>query len=498
MDPPASTTEPALNSSNTCGLEILRRVLFLGGILLSAWLFCSTGGSLWRLRPARFGSDRDASEVNDDPTLIAQETKDRLIRVSGPAWTHLLNEISATFAGKSPGLRTHLSTDTSTSYLFFPAATAPLTELSPRLGPVNPFSYLALTENGRDRYFEVVTLPPKDARRYAPSAFVYPGRKITGWILLGSILAYWLLPWPRYGPRTLSYSRPRAIVVPDVMGAVLTCLFFTLPILIVGDNYSGASTDGLFDFDSGWIWLTGIMWFMALFGISITLTALWYAVFRLDVRDDGFQVQTFFTHRDCSYAEITQAGLAVWSLPGWLKWTMLIAGLLNWRLLGAVMLGATRENRGIAIHPQTGPAFNLWMDCLDGRSHFHQALLDHRVPLTPALAQDLAQWSEDCPQPEPWPNAAPRRSIPGTILVLLSTALICYFQLRPAPMPEIRRASRAMTTAAIQRRSELLKEMSTLKPQMDEALEHHDLDRFQQLTDRHQQLCDEFDELIKD
>lgn len=483
--------------NGTRGTEILRRVLFLGGILLAAWWFCMAGDPLWRVHPARFDANPDSSEFTDDPAIIAKATKDRLIRVSGPAWEAFLGDVTATFSGKSPGLRAHLSRDTGTSYLFFPAATAPLELLSSRLGPRNPFSYIVHSANGRDQYFEIVTLPPKDVSRYAPAAFVYPHRQRAGWILLAALSAYWLLPWPKYGPRTLSYSRPRAVVVPDFMGAVLTTLFFVMPVLVVGANFSGPAADGLFDLESGWIWLTAVMWFMALFGISITFTALWYAVFRLDLREDGFRSQSLFGIRDCTYAEITKADFSVWSLPAWLKWTMLLVGLFNWRLLGPVLLGATRENRRIVIHRQSGLPFNLWLDCLEGGSHFHQALLDHKVPLTPALKEDINQWFEDHPEPEPWPNANPRRSIAGPAFVLAAAA-IGYFQLRPEPLPEVRRASRAMTSAAIQRRGELLEEMRRIQTEMNAALERRDLDLFTELTNRHTLLGKEFDELMKD
>lgn len=183
--------------------------------------------------------------------------------MEGPGWRTFFDDVEATLAGKPTGFLNGLSTDTGTSYLYFPAAAYPLSGLAPQINPAHCFSHVALTDGGRTRYLEVLYQFPMDAMNYAPAALVYPGRRDAVWVFLAAVLAYALLPWPKYGPRTLSYSRNRAVVVPDLLGVAMTALFLVIPVFVISGNFPGPVMQGLFDIDDGWIWLTAGMWLLA-------------------------------------------------------------------------------------------------------------------------------------------------------------------------------------------------------------------------------------------
>ena len=516
------------------GMEIFRRLLFVVGVFYAIWLIAATGDPLWRVKDVRFDEMRKSqaarmsrdlgmmsgeSGMDLDPSLnteaalsledyIKDKTQGRLIQVEGPGWRTFFDDVEATLAGKSTALQSGLSTDTGTSYLYFPATTYPLSGLSPQLNPSHCFSYLALPENGGTRYLEVLYQDPMDAMHYAPASLVYPGRHDAVWVFLIAVLAYALLPWPQYGPRTLSYSRNRAVVVPDLLGAAMTAFFLVMPVFVISGNYHGPVMQGLFDVELGWIWLTVVMWLLAAVVFTITITALWYATYGLTLLPEGLRCRTLLGKRECSYAEIERVEPAVLALPGWLKIVMMLAGLLNWRLMGAIWLGSSQETHGIAIHRKDGTRFNVWLDYLDGSGHVFHELRRAQVPMSPELTQYVDEWLAEFPGEEPWPNANKRKGRFGPVLFVLALTLSLGIHFWPVPPPKVYKESRALSPEVMARRARLLEEMNQVRIEMDATMRRYqegppgkrmqELDHFTELSNHFDEISKTYDALWSD
>jgi hypothetical protein len=515
------------------GLEILRRVVFVGGILAATWLVAATGGPLWRVRDVRFEELQKSeagrmagslammsreSGMSVDPELntaatesldayVAGKITGRLIVEEGPEWQAFFDDVSATLSGKSPVFLGGLSDGTGTSYLYFPGDAIPLARLVPQLNNSNRFSYVTLQEPGRKRYLDVLHQSPGDAMRYAPSPLIYPGRKYAVWVFIASVLAYAFLPWPKFGPRTLSYSRGAAVVVPDLLGAALAAFFFVIPVLVIGSEFHGPLLAGLFDFELGWIWLTVVMWVLAAFGLGITATALWYSLACVTLLPQGLRWRTFFGSNECAYSEIERVDQAVFALPRWLKTVMFLAGFLNWRLAGALWIGATQENRGIKLRLKDGRSFKVWLDYMDGLVHVFRELKAAGVPMSPDLAKSVDEWMAEFPDDEPWPNASRRRSRLGLVLVALAVIVPLGLHFRPAPPRELIKENPALTPGVIAGRARLLKEMNEARIEMDAAMQRYkygpaenrmkELDRFNELMNRFDELGKKHDALSR-
>jgi len=530
------TTNPPTDPSNR-GIELLRRLLFVGGILCAAWFVVITDGSLWRVKDVRF-DELQKSEVNRmanslktlsresgmafDSSLnpaatqsldafIADQTKDRLIRVDGSEWPVFFDDVAATLSGKSTTFSSGLSEDTGTSYLYFPPAASPLQSLASQVNQSHVFSYVALPQNGQTRYLEVLAQAPKDAMHYAPASLVYPERKLAVWVFLAAVLSYALLPWPKYGPRTLSYCqrRFRSVVLPDILGVILIAFFVIIPVLVISSNYDSPILNGLFDVETGWVWLTVAMWTLAALLFGVTLTALWYSVFWLTLLPEGIRYKTLFGIRECAYSDIERVDPARLSLlPRWLKIVMILAGFLNWRLMGIFLVGATRESHGIRILRKDGSSFHLWLDYLDGLGRVFRELRRANVPMASELVQYVDQQLAEFPGEEPWPNANRRRSVLLPVLLALTVTLSLGIHFWPSPPRKLITESRSASPEVMAQRTRLLEEMTQVRNELEAATQRYkeapperqsqELENMTTLMNRFNELSKKHDALSSD
>ncbi len=332
--------------------------------------------------------------------------------------------------------------------------------------------------------------------------------RAAGWAWVAGVLAYALLPWPRHRPRTLSYNRASAVVVPDLLGAILTTMFLVMPVFVISDTFDGPVVKGLFDIESGWIWLTVVMWALAAVVATINLTALWYATFSLTLLPQGLQCRTLLGYRECAYTDIAQVTPALLALPRWLKIVMMLAGLLNWRLMGAIWLGASQETRGIEIQRHDGSRFRIWLDALDGRGRVYRELRHARVPMSAELVQEVDEWRTEFPEDEPWPNAVKRRNRLGPVLVVLALAIPISLHFWQGPSHKVIKESRALSPEVMAQRARLLEEMNQTRIEMDATMRRYqdglpnkrmqELDNFTKLSDHFDALTRRYDALWSD
>jgi hypothetical protein len=199
-------------------LEIIRRLCLLVGALATAWCIVKPTDALFRVRDVDFaklqnqdarrmrsdikmmsrisGMSIDPSDptINTAPTMspeeyLAQQTKGRLIEVSGRHWTEFYNTVQQTLAGKSKTFARNVSVGSGVYMLYFPNDAAPLKELADRLGDAKAFTYVTVHDGTGVKYLEVLFQRPQSALHDAPNWLFYPLRGQAGWWLIVGLLA---------------------------------------------------------------------------------------------------------------------------------------------------------------------------------------------------------------------------------------------------------------------------------------------------------------------
>ncbi|MCC7420294.1 MAG: hypothetical protein IT428_08445 [Planctomycetaceae bacterium] len=372
-------------------IELSRRILLMVGLLGAVAFALWSPSAVVALRPehprawqesrARFRWWADESRKEDErgsgkqaasPTreFIARYTEGRLIRVDGDAWRTLFDQMHVEMSSGSPtGERAkgaEQSTPLGDSPLFLPADDQRVADARAWLAnQAKTFAFLELPTERGPLYASISVTRPHDVRNEAPTEVRYPHCDAAVWWLVGGLLAYALLPWPRRSrPDALRYSRVSAVILPDLLAAVLGAFFFGLPFLIVGAN---TTTSELFDFaDSGWGFLTATLWLLAAIIASIFPFSAWYAAFEAVIEPERLSLTTLWGADDIVFRDVEAIETAEFRPPRWLRTLAFAASLVNPRMLGQAMLLSSRSDAGLVVRFRDGRRRRLLMSALPG------------------------------------------------------------------------------------------------------------------------------------
>ncbi|MCL6430274.1 MAG: hypothetical protein K6V36_05355 [Anaerolineae bacterium] len=422
--------------------EVLRRALLLFGLLAGVWLVLWSPLQLLRVEPIDWEAERrhalgraldsqtllglltgeDTSQLHLAPeahgaldAFIAHETEGRLIVVRGPLWAGFWSAVASTVLGQpsSPAWQARLGRDLFDDSLFFRADEPPFDSLVGAFDEPGNYRYLRVESDGNTQYLGVCLGYVQDSIRYAPGHLAFPYRHCGLWVILLSVGAYALIPWPRPPKEGLWYGRIRLM---DALGAVTVALFFALPIIITNDNSFGEGP-----FASGWVWLTAVFWLLAAICVAILALAAWYATLRLELENGRAVYRSLRGMATFGLGEVTRVEIARQTAPAWLRWAMVIASLGNWRAAGqAALLSVPRY--AFRLHLRAGRALTFASEGLRGivpvlgRLRAHGAVIDRRAygllgiePSDPRL---------DAPSPHP------RADVLGPMLLALLVAAL--------------------------------------------------------------------------
>ena len=479
-------------------IETLRRLIFVTGILAAAVMVLWPAPELYRVsavdfaqlqkqRIGRFAGDLktlskeaglsetpdiDSPAAGPVDQFAARETKDRIAEVTGPQWQRFFAEVQQTITGKSRVLIDHLAPSYGTTEALYFAPQHPLLlTLTGRLQGTNNFTYLKLQTGDTSEFLAVVLQRSGDAMRYAPSRLAFPMRHHAAWVFAAALAIYLFLPRHRAAADEIRYSQARGAIVPDFLGVVLTGVFFLMPLAVIPANASTYEPWSLFDFQYGWAWLTLIAWGLALMCATINVTALWYATFSLYLRPDHIQRTMLLATTQWPYSQMETVGLTSWSLPRWLRWTMMVVALFNWRLMGIVLLHANQRLSGLAIRCRDGRTCNIWIDHMPQWLRVIRELRSRNIAFAPELTESLAEIEKESDEPEAPRAARPAAGVIASVLaftLLAGGALaLTYWPTRPpaiaAPLPEI-------NPDALAAREAILKQMQQLNVRMKVAV----------------------------
>ena len=275
-------------------MELLRRLVVLGGLLAGLFTYYVTPPALLKLEPVNFAQryDREYRQrreagatspgvIEQGRALIAELTdpgsvdayaartlENRLLRVDGAAWESAIQGLGRSGA------------------VYMRTTDAPFASLVPELvrrrgttGWTNAF--LALGSGASTRYVEIAYLDEPATTSAAPAALVHPMRRSSWRWALGALAAYLLLPWRRRSPDRVAMDRLSAVLAIDVMGTAIATVFFAIPLAIAG------STAAAFGEDLGG---TLLLWALSLVGVGLTVWAAHNAARTIVIEPDALRV----------------------------------------------------------------------------------------------------------------------------------------------------------------------------------------------------------------
>jgi hypothetical protein len=376
-------------SSRTNWIEIVRRVLACLCLAAALVTFLTPAPALVNVAPEDFVARQKRELFADDRRLpladyIAKETKERLVSVQGAEWQTLFQAVNATTSGQPPNVTWKerlIQNRFTANSVFFRLDEAPLNRVTGGLNDSYSFTYLALADSTPTRYLGVTYLRPFEMLDSAPPSLAYPWRPFTLWLALLALAIYVLLPRAKHPPEALTYSRLRAVLLPDLLGFFLFGVFFALPLLVIPHASSDAN---LFDVEGGWIFLTLCGWLFALFGIVLLAIATWYAAYEILVLADRLRVTDLFSQRECLYRDMARVSIYTLNPPRWLMVGGLIVSFFNWRALAPTLI-ASRAAHGIEIARKEGRPLRILVNALPGTERLLQAFRQQGVSLTPEV-----------------------------------------------------------------------------------------------------------------
>ena len=186
---------------------------------------------------------------------------------------------------------------------------------------------------------------------------------------------YFFIPRRKYKADEIHYPRGSTVTGPDMMGLILTPMFFLLPFPIVWEMDAGGS---VLSISKGWIWLTGAMWTMAAIWAVLLLTALKYSDLCYKITDKGLHVTKRGKDELIKWDDIEYFRNYRTRLGGKLSTLLLIFGTTMQAIATGLML-RHQEEWGIRIQPCKGKEIKIMGNALDQFDDIVRALKEHGV-----------------------------------------------------------------------------------------------------------------------
>ncbi|MEW6354714.1 MAG: hypothetical protein AB1696_00170 [Planctomycetota bacterium] len=447
-------------------VEAARRVFLVGGVLGALWTGFIYTPVLYCVREQDFEKDkarkssRPFGEYYAEKSLdafIADETKDRLIRVEGEKWKKFFDSVeTANAGGGGPEWDKRFGSSYAENNLYFRPDEKPLDELSNKLSEEDVFFYLLLQDSDRTRYLSVAYVHSTDLH-IAPWAVSRPLRAWSPAFLLVGLLAYIFLPWPRHPASAIRYSLIRGGILPDIVGVGVAGVFFALPILVLSGGGGPRIGGAPLDFSTGAAYFTLVFWAMGLFAIAIIAVAASYCSYQVVVLSDGLRASSLSGVREVRFSDIERVELIEYRLPRWMLYVALLAR--NPSLAGLTM----DVQSGISIRLKNGEMWRLWLRGLIGEERLLPALRAGGVTIAPELEELVGQDAGEASGEDASPS--PRRWLIQAIFGALTVVFCVWLYSWLGEPPPVHRPpiETALPSAVI------LREQSRLMGEMDKV-----------------------------
>ena len=512
-------------------MEVIRRIIMLGGLTVGLWMCFWATPSLFRVTPRDWEHERHRIEkksavlerfaketldtkentgIDSHPEtrlgredFIAHQTRDRLITVSGPEWEGFFTGAADTVLGNavSSDWRKRKALWPYDDSIYFRMDEAPLKAIAVEFSnQEDALRYVQIKGKDRSEYLLVQRSSRNDLFSHAPSHLVFPYRAVGVGCILLAFLIYALLPWPRRPAEGIYYTRARAIVGPDVTGCIIGGAFFVIPIMIPQAN-SGDSP-----FSPGWNILTAVLWLVAAITFTSCAVAAWYTAKQIELTEEGLRYTALNARFSRRWDEVERVEpFDCPMIPRWLRYMLFALSFLNWRALGPALMFGGRET-GIRLLFKDGKSITFLLKGLSGAVPFVGRFASRGIPVAPEVYRMLGKEPSDPAFRAPFPAKASAAgfAVFSTIaaILLLAALGLSWPLATPAitsnSLPEKAFALPAesdpgITWETIRKENEILAEIKGLRPRMDQITE-----RMKKATRTEQKvLQEESDQIMK-
>ncbi|MFG0252953.1 MAG: hypothetical protein ACF8NJ_08785 [Phycisphaerales bacterium JB038] len=380
-------------------MEIIRRVLLLIGLLGGLFAFIYQRPILISVGVEDFAESKAQAEARPTGFLYRDEslqeffdsrTEGRIQRTDGADWLAFHEKVRITSRGE-PGptdLRDRLGDSEYTQCLYFLTDEEPVRAYAAQLSEARPLLYLQIGADGPAApTLTLCRCETADIFERPPAWLRYPLREYAPYLFAGGLACYLVLPRTRRREDTIRCHTMSAIVMPDILGAALTAVFFALPILVVQMNGGSLSLDA-----GGWLIIIAICWFLALFGIAIMAIACHSATHSIRLLDDSLRIRTWHGGSLIAYRDVVRLEAIEWRTPAWIRtiaWLLVLVSLRG--VITALILDQGRGS-GLRLHLANGSSERLWISGLKGWPRLVERLAAHGTTIDPevqAMIEDV-------------------------------------------------------------------------------------------------------------
>lgn len=416
--------------------ETLRRMALLIALPVGALLIAWPASSLlalsrvdWEVKRrheiAALLSDEARRDLN---VYIREQTEGHVVTLSAAQWRTFIGQARETQAGRPPTPAWNAAAEWSEYYHKVRRA-----YLDP--GQILPAKLLALPEMASGYAYlklegEQSTPPGLFLERIAssvthsgaPQHLIFPLRHAGWWLILGGLLVYGLIPWPRPAANQFCPITPAMAFLIDLVGAILYGTFLGIwSKLILEPSIPGHGEW------SQIIVFTMIFWGMALAGVAILIVALWYITFCFQWDDDGLRLRTLLGDKFQPWEDIQGLSLqpVVYRFAKRFRAVALFLSVFNWRVAGPALLMQT-ESVCLHLSMREGDGWHVDLGNLSpqGLAGLVNALRARRISVSPQVAH--LSTSVDTAKHRP-------RLLPIYLTILVLAAFVSYALWRTMP-----------------------------------------------------------------
>ncbi|MBI5623774.1 MAG: hypothetical protein HY924_08355 [Elusimicrobia bacterium] len=338
---------------------------------------------------------------------VSYVTGGRIIPVSGPEWTAFFDKVETSLReGAVPAGWEHRVTpeELESSRKTWPAGVKDWKDVHRLFFWVSEPPLVEHAESltaEADYYFKLDSKPPRYLEAYhypelrttglasgfygIPRRFAYPYMKWSPWLILGGLLVYVLLPWPRRAADVAAVARWRVVGSDLASSGLLFLMFFAMPFFIVGSTVQAVTE---------WLLFSFVFWIVAGLGLLAACYSAVWGGFSVTVGGDRLTFGSLRGSKDLRYGDFASIQAATFQPPGWLIKTLWVLSLMGGRrgmlAAGQASIMGAAEAKGYVITARDGRKAFIWYTDQMGSTaltHFDQvekALRDSGVPMESA------------------------------------------------------------------------------------------------------------------
>ncbi|EKD80912.1 MAG: hypothetical protein ACD_39C02099G0003 [uncultured bacterium] len=310
--------------------------------------------------------------------FIEQQTKDRLIEVTGKEWQGFFADLAA--ATKN--------TPADSSWLaakgYFKTTMPPLDGIRKNFENDKTFFYVKITgENNRSEHLTVSLKQSGELFLNAPAHLAFPLRNAGCWLILAALILYFMQTGSSLRTLQVRLSHEKTSRGPDFIAALFAPAF----VLTAGGVTAQIGFQAL---SQEWFMISGIFWLFAAIISTSWLVTAHYWTSSIDYSEQTVTFNSLLGSTEYDIARISEIIATPYKNPWWVKSALKIGAFFA-RNRSARKIHEDREYPGFAILCQdgsTGPA--VCFNEHTGLTAFFKHIENHGIQISNSLKEKAA------------------------------------------------------------------------------------------------------------